>query len=268
MHLLKFVNLKNQPHRLTHNLEATKSIVLDIVGAGNPQRIFCEVRKSARSRRINLKLKRADFALLTFPRRMSWQMAEKFLHDHKDWLCRKSLEFPKPISLAKYFLEGGRICLSHQMIEREVKVVESVETDRPWIRLENDRISIHVSAGDQKEAMIKEGCRKLASQFLPSWVQWAEERTGLKAGRVRIGDQATRWGSCSHRGTVSLNWRIILLPRDLGSYVIFHELAHLEQMNHSEKFWQKLEGFVPNARSVDRKLTKEGKVIFSLGRTE
>jgi len=267
MHLLKFVNLKNQPHRQTHNLEATKSIVLDIVGAGNPQRIFCEVRKSARSRRINLKLKRADFALLTFPRRMSWQMAEKFLHDHKDWLCRKSLEFPKPISLAKYFLEGGRICLSHQMIEREVKVVESVETDRPWIRLENDRISIHVSAGDQKEAMIKEGCRKLASQFLPGWVQWAEECTGLKASRVRIGDQATRWGSCSHRGTVSLNWKIILLPRDLGSYVIYHELAHLAEMNHSTRFWAKLEEFVPHAREVDRCLTRNGKRIFSLGRS-
>ena len=65
-------------------------------------------------------------------------------------LCRKSLEFP-PISLAQYFQEGGRICLSHQMIEREVKVVESAETDRPWIRLGNDRISIHVSAGDQKD---------------------------------------------------------------------------------------------------------------------
>ena len=153
------------------------------------------------------------------------------------------------------------------MIEREVKVVESVETDRPWIRLENDRISIHVSSGDQKEAMIKEGCRKLASQFLPGWVQWAEECTGLKAGRVRIGDQATRWGSCSHRGTVSLNWRIILLPRDLGSYVIYHELAHLAEMNHSTRFWAKLEEFVPNAREVDRCLTRNGKRIFSLGRS-
>jgi predicted metal-dependent hydrolase len=262
----KSVNLRNQAFSPIRNLETSRSKIIEFEGEKNPQRIICEVRKSPRSRRINLKLKRADFALLTFPKRMSWRMAEKFLHDHEDWLLRKSLEFPKPISLGQYFKDGGRICLSHQMSEREVMVVESDETDRPWIRLENDRISIHVNAGNPKEAMIKDGCRKLASQFLPDWVQWAEERTGLKAGKVRIGDQVTRWGSCSHRGTVSLNWRIILLPRDLGSYVIFHELAHLAEMNHSTRFWAKLEEFVPHAREVDRCLTRTGKKIFSLGR--
>ena len=115
--------------------------------------------------------------------------------------------------------------------------------------------------------MIKLACRKLAYQFLPGWLEWAENYAGLYSKKLRIGDQRTRWGSCSPKGTLSLNWRIILLPQELGSYVIFHELAHLAQMNHSPKFWQKLEEFVPNAKAVDRKLTRDGKVIFSLGRS-
>jgi len=199
---------------------------------------------------------------------MSWRVAEKFLHDQQGWLQRKSLEFPQPISLAQYFSDGGRMCLSEGLGERAVVVVESPQTDRPWIRLEKEKVAIQVAVGEEKERMIKEACRKLACQFLPAWVQWAEEKTALHSSRVRIGDQSTRWGSCSHRGTISLNWRIILLPQDLGNYVIFHELAHLAEMNHSSKFWAKLEQFVPHAKEVDRKLTQCGKKIFTLGRTD
>jgi len=54
----------------------------------------------------------------------------------------------------------------------------------------------------------------------------------------------------------------------LGNYVLFHELAHLQEMNHSSRFWTKLEEFVPGAKETDRKLSRVGKPVFSLGRTE
>ena len=69
--------------------------------------------------------------------------------------------------------------------------------------------------------MIKKGCRKLASQFLPGWVQWAEEYTGLKAGRVRIGDQATRWGSCSASGHRFIELENHLIAQRLGELCDF-----------------------------------------------
>ena len=245
----------------------TKELLLEFEEDGQVRSLRCELRKSKRTRRINLRVKSTDFALLTFPSRMAWATAEKFLMDHQDWLERKSQQFPVPISMRKYFDDGGKICLGPSMVESKVSLSFDEYTDRPLISLENQQIGIRVPRSGQEDEMIKLACRKLAYQFLPGWLEWAENYAGLYSKKLRIGDQRTRWGSCSPKGTLSLNWRIILLPQELGNYVIFHELAHLAQMNHSPKFWQKLEEFVPNARAVDRKLTKDGKVIFSLGRS-
>ena len=244
----------------------TKELLLEFEQGGQVRSLRCELRKSKRARRINLRLKSTDFALLTFPSRTAWATAEKFLMDHQEWLERKSQQFPVPISMRKYFEDGGKISLGPSLVECEVSLSFDEYFDRPFISLENQQIGIRVPRTGQEDEMIKLACRKLAHQFLPGWLEWAENYAGLYSKRLRIGDQRTRWGSCSPKGTLSLNWRIILLTQELGSYVIFHELAHLAEMNHSKRFWQKLEEFVPNAKAVDRKLTKEGKVIFSLGR--
>lgn len=241
--------------------------MLEFEEDGQVRSLRCELRKSKRTCRINLRLKSKDFALLTFPSRMAWATAEKFLMDHQEWLERKSQQFPVPISMRKYFEDGGKICLGPSMVESKVSLSFDEYTNRPLISLENQQIGIRVPRSGQEGEMIKLACRKLAYQFLPGWLEWAENYAGLYSKKLRIGDQRTRWGSCSPKGTLSLNWRIILLPQELGNYVIFHELAHFAQMNHSAKFWQKLEELVPNAKAVDRKLTKDGKEIFSLGRS-
>ena len=82
---------------------------------------------------------------------------------------------------------------------------------------------------------------------------------------MRVGNQKSRWGSCSSKGTISLNWRLLLLSYSLGQYVILHELAHLKHLNHSLAFWQYLESICPGARIQDRELRNEGKKIINLG---
>ncbi|MBT5910862.1 MAG: M48 family metallopeptidase, partial [Opitutae bacterium] len=89
---------------------------------------------------------------------------------------------------------------------------------------------------------------------------------GEEVGKIRVGDQKSRWGSCSTKGTISLNWRLLLLRTDLQDYVIFHELAHLRHMNHSPAFWAHLETLQPNARIRDREINKAGKTLMTLGR--
>jgi predicted metal-dependent hydrolase len=234
---------------------------------GNDLRtLVCEVKKSPRARRIHLRLKSPNSALLTFPKQMSWKAAYRFLRDHFDWLQRKSLEFPRPVSLAEHFSNGGHICLGPSVGERKVEVAIDTGAVGSHVSLENQKITIFFSSIHKQESQLKEACRKLAYQFLPCWLRWAEEKTGLQAKKMRIGDQKTRWGSCSPNGTVSLNWRILLLSQELGDYIIFHELAHLLEMNHSPSFWSKLKEFTPDARLLDRRLSKEGREIFHLGR--
>jgi hypothetical protein len=61
---------------------------------------------------------------------------------------------------------------------------------------------------------------------------------GVSFGRVQIRAQRTRWGSCSPRGDLSFNWRLVLAPFDVLDYVVVHELCHLREPNHSARFWR------------------------------
>ncbi len=74
--------------------------------------------------------------------------------------------------------------------------------------------------------------------------------------KIYIRDQKTRWGSCSSKKNLSFNWRIILLSDKLKKYLVFHELVHLSHPNHSQDFWNELEGICSQAKSLDHLLRK------------
>lgn len=79
--------------------------------------------------------------------------------------------------------------------------------------------------------------RRKAREFVEAGVDRYREPMGVEPSRIRIADQRTRWGSCSGNGTLSYNWRLLLAPRAVADYVLVHELAHLVELNHSDRFW-------------------------------
>lgn len=79
---------------------------------------------------------------------------------------------------------------------------------------------------------------------------------GFKVGRIAIRDQKSRWGSCSSRGNLNFNYKIALLPPHLADYLIIHELCHLGEFNHSQKFWDLVGQTVPDYLKLSRELKK------------
>lgn len=76
--------------------------------------------------------------------------------------------------------------------------------------------------------------------------------------KVVIRNQRTRWGSCSKKGILNFNFKIIFLPEALADYIIVHELCHLGELNHSERFWNLVANTIPNHKELRRELRKTG----------
>jgi predicted metal-dependent hydrolase len=78
----------------------------------------------------------------------------------------------------------------------------------------------------------------------------------VKPFQVRIGDQQTRWGSCSANGRLHFNWRVAMVPDGVRDYLLVHELAHLEELNHSERYWELVRRHYPAMQRARQWLRK------------
>lgn len=110
---------------------------------------------------------------------------------------------------------------------------------------------------DELFQQLKKFYKRQAEICLTMRVQFWTQRTGLQPRKLSFRAPKTRWGSCSSRGHISLNWKLICQPISLIDYVIAHELCHLVHMNHSETFWELLETFLPNYQDSEQVLKKQ-----------
>ena len=97
-----------------------------------------------------------------------------------------------------------------------------------------------------------------AKEYFPKRAAYFHQFTGGSYNRISVRDQKTRWGSCSAKGTLSFNWRLMLAPPAIQDYVIIHELCHLTYMNHSNAFWKKVESVCPDYRTARKWLKDHG----------
>ena len=109
--------------------------------------------------------------------------------------------------------------------------------------------------------------RALADQamaVIPDKVRFYAEKIGVDYGRITIRNQKTRWGSCSAKGNLNFNWRILMAPEAVCDYVIIHELCHLVHMDHSERFWKLVESVCPDYRRCRAWLKEQGKSLYPI----
>ncbi len=100
-----------------------------------------------------------------------------------------------------------------------------------------------------------------AKEYFPKRVAYFHQFTGGTYSRITIRDQKTRWGSCSSKGTLFFNWRLMLAPPAILDYVVVHELCHLRHMDHSPAFWQAVGEVFPDYASARKWLRKHGQEL-------
>lgn len=104
--------------------------------------------------------------------------------------------------------------------------------------------------------------RRQAREELPGQLLALAERHAITVARVSVRNQKARWGSCSHRGHITLNWRLVLVPDWVREYVMLHELMHRLELNHSRRFWRLVSNVCPRASEAREWLRTEGGRLF------
>jgi predicted metal-dependent hydrolase len=141
------------------------------------------------------------------------------------------------------------------------EVVRVIESHRAWVASERakQRPRLRLDPKDVSETEARRAARELVAMLIED----EAPELGVEPKRVQIRDQRSRWGSCSTRGTLSFNWRLVLAPFEVLDYVVVHELCHLREPNHSRRFWKLVELRRPDWRAQRDWLHEHGPELLA-----
>ncbi len=216
------------------------------------QRHPVEIRRRKGTRHMRLRLNVKNRIVVSSPWHRSDSSCLKFIDQNREWLEQQIEQAPQVISIRQWLQRSPR--LSAAGLSLAVSIQEAGNR-RACYRMDPAAGSLELRLPKAVDDFaLDQLVRKLAKDALSRRVTELADRLGARPRKVSVRDQSSRWGSCSSRGTISLNWRLVLLKPELQDYVIYHELAHLSQMNHSSKFWALLECYDPQRRTHEMEL--------------
>jgi predicted metal-dependent hydrolase len=187
------------------------------------------------------------------------------------------LTVPRGASLAGGFEFAARQAdwILREMERQRVRLEPWTNGSRTWFRGELTPVVIHGSTAvvgaevvplkrsDVDVRTAVEGrMRRLATAELPERVQALAQTTGVRVERVSVRNQRSRWGACSPGHVITLNWRLVQMPESVSDYVIFHELMHVKQPNHSRRFWREVDEVCAWWKDAERWLHKYGRELL------
>ena len=222
----------------------------------------CHLRRSTRAKRIRIELRPDHSLLIVVPARAREDQWLAFVLSKRRWiernlqrstlqrpgLARRVVGFPNDIELLctgqKYHLcriQGSR---------NNTKVVE-------------DRLKLVCVESSDKHAyqVLRRWLAGQAREEFSARLQQISGATGLKWNGLSIRGQKTRWGSCSAKGNISLNFKMLFLPANLVDHVLLHELVHTRELNHSRRFWALMKKYDQQCSMHRAQLRKAGQLL-------
>jgi predicted metal-dependent hydrolase len=147
-----------------------------------------------------------------------------------------------------------------------LKICEGSERKKALVYLNGDNIIV-----DIKSSYSNEERNSIVRNLLVDWfkeqartrfierTEYYAEKIGVKPYNIRIKEQKTLWGSCSGKNNINYNWKLVMAPPVVLDYVVVHELCHIVQRNHSNKFWELVEKIMPNYKELRKWLKENGR---------
>lgn len=203
------------------------------------------IKKSARARHVKLQASLQRGLELIVPLRFNQHEIPAILEKNKSWIEKQLLAIQAALQHAGANVLPDEIVLP--AIQQRFAIVY-LKSDQTKIRLFKRQSNELVVFGDISNQSI---CKKLLVRFvkkqalmhLPPMLKSMSEKIQLPYQSISIRAQRSRWGSCSSKKAINLNYKLLFLPRHLVEHILIHELCHTVHLNHSVKFWQLVQRF-------------------------
>jgi predicted metal-dependent hydrolase len=226
------------------------------------------IRRSERARRARI-LVDGDGVEVVVPRRFPLREVEPFVEEKRAWIertLRRLRETEAELPAAR-LEDGGFVPYLGESLRLSVRVEPGRQREHVARRGDQLRVALPADAerllpsdGALREAL-ERWYRKRARAEVAPRLDAACARAGATYTRLQIRGQRTRWASCSSTGAMSFNWRLLLAPAEILDYVVEHEVAHLELLDHSPRFWRLLASRCPEWREHEAWLRRHGHAL-------
>jgi predicted metal-dependent hydrolase len=241
------------------------------------------IRRSERARRARI-LVDGDGVEVVVPRRFPLREVEPFVEEKRAWIertLRRLRETEAELPAAR-LEDGGFVPYLGESLRLSVRVEPGRQREHVARRGEVLRVAMPpdpewAPAGGQlplleaeqphapTEGALRDALerwyRKRARAEVAPRLDAACARAGTSYTRLQVRGQRTRWASCSSTGALSFNWRLLLAPAEILDYVVEHEVAHLERLDHSPRFWRLLASRCPDWREHEAWLRRHGHAL-------
>jgi predicted metal-dependent hydrolase len=195
------------------------------------------IRRSDRARRLRIVVAPTGVEVV-LPRRMAIRHAEEFVAEKRPWIERTLRQYKDAAeALPPVRLEnGGEIPYLGMIVPIRIDV--DPRRTRPGV--------------SRRGRTLRVGVSEPGAEAVRDALDWATLRAGTTYTKLQIRDPSSRWASCSSSGAMSFSWRLMLAPEPVLAYVVEHEVAHLDVMDHSRRFWKLVEQRCPDYREHER----------------
>ena len=215
------------------------------------------VRRSDRARRARIVVDPRGVVVVV-PKRMALRHVAPFVEEKRPWIERTLRRYREAQGEGpRVRLEpGGEVPYLGEQLALDVRIEPG--RVRPHVARRGQSLRVALPpAGDLRDAL-ERWYRRRAREEVGARLDAACARAGSSYTALTIRGQRTRWASCSSGGAMSFNWRLLLAPPEIVEYVVEHEVAHLDVLDHSPRFWELLASRCTGYREHERWLRVHG----------
>lgn len=177
---------------------------------------------------------------------------ESALLRHGEWITRKVREWQPPPGVRLSIDDGQRVPLLGEWLALRLAIGANRAVWAPGSG--EPTLTLHLRCPEDAPRVLEKALRERARALFAARLAHYVPLLGVRQPALSLSSARTRWGSCSRRGAVRLNWRLVNFPIAVIDYVVVHELAHLHEMNHGPRFWSLVAQHCPDFRALRARL--------------